>query len=170
MRNLEIERRFLITSGFSILDIPPHLITGQYEIRQRYLLPFNMESRRIRCKFDRLTGEGAYYLTEKRRTKNPRVRVEKESKIDRRDFEDYQREIDLECDEIVKVRICFKSDGQEFELDFFQSPSRLKNLAILEIEMKHPDQKVKLPDFIPIACEITGSLSNRELAKRLPRK
>ena len=171
MEGLEIERRFLVRPGFSEKNLPMAFMNGEYSIWQAYLKKFSKGSgrRRIRLVIDRRKDSTAYFLTEKKPTENPMVRIENEKEINKEEFDRLQRdERDPSRDVITKVRYCFDWKGQKFELDFFFSPPRLSDLVILEIELDNPDKKVELPDFIPIAVEITNSrdLSNSNLAKR----
>ncbi len=164
--NLEIERRFLVAPGFNLLDIPEYVSQGRLWIQQRYLRSPGKSTRRIRKVTEENGSSIKYFLTEKKTTKVQSVKVEIEREIQPDEYQFMFRYILDNTDEIEKLRVCFWHVNQLFEMDFFKSPARLKGLVILEIELENPDQKVVLPDFIPIACEITGSLSNSQLAKR----
>ncbi len=169
MKGLEIERRFLVSPRFSQDDMPKNLKIKWLSIFQKYLKKLSEKSgsRRIRCVFNReASPQNSYILTEKKPTDDKRVRIENEHEISLQEYKRLQAEADPQKDPIYKERFVFKWKNQEFELDFFKSPKRLNGLVVLEIELESPDQKVELPDFIPIVAEITGFLSNSDLAKR----
>lgn len=164
--NLEIERRFLVAPGFNLLDIPEYVSQKRLWIQQRYLRSPGKSTCRIRKVTEESGSSVKYFLTEKKPTKVQSVKVEIEREIEPDEYQFMFRYILDNTEEIEKLRVCFRHANQLFEMDFFTSPARLKGLVVLEIEMDNPKQKVDLPSFIPIACEITGSLSNAELSKR----
>lgn len=165
--NLEIERRFLVSPKMTFTDAIEILGNEQIqEIRQIYLLSDGPFGQRVRSIVKLRHRTTSYFWTKKKPTKNPAVKIEIEKKISYKKFKKLLRSADAERNELIKFRIIFFYKKQKFELDFFASPARICGLAILEIELKRPDQKVELPPLIPIACEITGMLSNSYLAKR----
>lgn len=169
MKGLEIERRFLVRPGFSQKDMPKDLKIRRLSIFQEYLKKSSEKSgnRRVRCVSDREANpQNSYVLTEKKPTDDKRVRIENEHEISLEEYRRLEAEADPQKDSIYKERLVFNWKNQKFELDFFISPRRLSGLAVLEIELESPDEKVELPDFIPIVAEITGFLSNSDMAKR----
>ena len=166
---LEIERRFLVRPGFSEKHLPMSLVTKELSVWQAYLKKISKGSgsRRIRMVFDRRKNIVKYFYTEKQSTDDPAVRIENEREISKEECDALKSEMDPNRDAINKSRYCFRYKNQDFELDFFSAPMRADGLVILEIEMDRSDSRVELPDFIPIVAEITGCLSNSDIAKRL---
>lgn len=156
---LEIERKFLINP----VDLNAFGIYHQeIEIEQVYITsPHPDEIVRIRKR-----GQGSdfiYYHTTKKALR-PGVRIEKEYKISRKEYEEKLCD-QLEGTAIVKKkRCCFAYKNQYFELDTFESPH--KGLSLLEIELTDEHDTVSLPDFIHIQKEVTddNKYTNRELA------
>lgn len=170
MKKLEIERRFLVRPGFAEKNLPKSLRYKKYYIIQTYLNKTKKKkgSRRVRQIWQK-NKPWHFFLTYKNPTDNPAIKIEDEQEISLDVYKELsENESDAKRDVIVKLRICFKWKKKKFELDFFLGPDRILDLAILEIELRNPKQKVELPDFLPIAAEITNSpnLSNSNLAKR----
>ncbi len=153
----EIERKYLVE--FPELSSLDKCIT--ISICQTYLVKGDNDlQRRVR----RLEVDGAvsYTYTEKRFL-TPVTREEKEYEIDKAEYEKCLLEADSECVPIEKVRYCFDYKGQLFELDTYPYSDRL---AILEIELENPEQRVYFPDVINVIKEVTGDgrYSNAALA------
>ncbi|MBU6142106.1 hypothetical protein KGO95_03255 [Patescibacteria group bacterium] len=163
----EIERRFLVRQGFADNPAFAKATVKICTAKQTYLKKKpRIGNARIRSVFDWKTGETAFFYTEKELTRDPRVRVEREREISKKEYTRLASRKDPSRDVIEKIRFYVRYKKQEFELDVFRLPRRIEGLAILELEMKNKNQKIALPPFLPIMAEITGSLSNSELAKR----
>ncbi len=163
----EIERRFLVQQNFAHSDALARATVKICTVKQIYLKKKpGVGNPRIRSVFDWKTGKTEYFYTEKERTRDPRVRIEREHAIGKKEFTRLVGQKDSERDAIEKIRFYVLYKKQEFELDVFRSPRRIEGLTILELEMKRANQKIHLPPFVPVMTEITGALSNSELAKR----
>lgn len=159
---IEIERKFLVK--IVDVDILAFCQHRKIEIEQFYLNSTSGEELRLRKRgYD---GSYSYFLTKKIKTANPMVRFETEKIISHYDFLVMSENADKSKSIIKKDRICFLHNNQYFELDFFRSPKRLKDLILLEIELTEQNDKVEIPDWIQIEKEVTGDpeYSNFNLA------
>ncbi len=155
---LEIEKKFLVEKPeIKMLENMP-LCRG-VDITQVYLKSENGTGRRIRNR------EGCCYYTEKRRISNG-IREESEYKITKSQYENLLKEADENCSPIEKTRYCFVYKGKYFELDIFPF---METRALLEIELKSPDEEFEIPLFINILEDVTDSkeYTNLALAKKL---
>jgi len=160
---LEIERKFLLDSCFSIKDI---LVPYQkISIEQCYLMPGKAREARIRKRGQR--GSFVYYLAYKQPLDKPGIRIETEERIAAEEYDALRRLRDREKRIIRKNRFCFIWQNQYFELDVFKN---LLDRALLEIELTEENQEVSLPPFLPIVKEVTGDsrFSNYHIASKNP--
>lgn len=162
---IEIERKFLVK--MVDMDVLAFCRHREIEIEQFYLnSPLGEELRLRKRGYD---GSFSYFLTKKMKTANPMVRLETERIISHYDFLAMSENADQSKSTIRKDRICFLYNSQYFELDFFKSPKRIKNMIVLEIELTEQNDKVEIPDWIQIEKEVTGDpeYSNYKLASNI---
>jgi len=160
---LEIERKFLLDSCFSIKDIPvPY---QKISIEQCYLMTGKAREARIRKRGQR--GSFVYYLTHKEPMDKPGIRIETEERITVEEYDALRRLRDRQKRIIRKNRFCFIWQNQYFELDVFKN---LLDRALLEVEATEENQEVSLPPFLPIIKEVTGDInfSNYQIASKNP--
>lgn len=158
---IEIERKFLVSE----VDTKQLFKRSQkIEIKQFYLRSERDEEVRLRERT--YCGSSSYFLTTKKKTDNPAVRQEVERIISLRDALFLEKNRDYSKYPIAKERHCFLHQNQYFELDFFNHPTNLKNLIVLEIELTEENDKIEIPDWIKIKREVTGdpTYSNFNLA------
>ena len=160
---VEIERKFLVKK-IDMSRMPSH---QKIEIEQFYMISDNGEELRLRKRGYK--GSFSYFLTKKTKTSDPMVRYETETIISHYEFLALSRNIDPSKSVLIKNRICFLHNNQYFELDFFKSPKRMKNMIILEIELTEQNDKVEIPNWIKIEKEVTGEpeYSNYKLATNI---
>jgi len=155
----ENERRFLVRFP----DTDNLDIVREISIKQTYLENGeNNSQRRVRR-----TEEGSetkYIYTEKIFL-TPIVRQETEYNITQDEYEKFIiSEKRSDCVPVEKIRYCFEYRSQLFELDKYPFSD---DLAIMEIELKNPEQEIFFPDNIDIIKEVTGihDYSNAVIAK-----
>lgn len=156
---LEIERKFLVSR------FPPELISQDavaFHITQDYLVCDGPGVRRVRRRV--CNGEPSYFYTEKISTGKSGTRIERERQISELEYALLLKERDPECETIMKMRYKFSYGGKIFELDVFEG--RLKGLVLLEVELQHRDEKIRLPENLNL-IEVTDyhTYENSELAK-----
>jgi CYTH domain-containing protein len=98
-------------------------------------------------------GVSTYYKTVKVPTDVKGLNKEFETTISKKKYEELLKNVDPYTNPIVKTRYCFVHKGQHFELDHFKTPV---DLWMLEAELDHSDQEVKLPKFLGELVEVTG--------------
>lgn len=157
IKDYEIERKFLVE--FPIIKELD--VKREAEIYQTYLKnDENQNQRRVR----RFLSDGSvsYTYTEKLFI-TPVTRKEMEYCIDEAEYNRLIVQARDDCKPIEKVRYWFDYLGQIFELDTYPFSDKL---AILELELDDPDQKIYFPDNIKIIKEVTEdkSYSNAALA------
>ncbi|MDO8430171.1 MAG: hypothetical protein Q7S73_02285 [bacterium] len=171
MEKLEIERRFLVRKSFSEKDLLKSLKYRILHITQTYLRGKKKKgTRRIRLTQE-IDKRSRYSLTIKLPTDNLIAKLENEWRISKKKYLKFLKKSDPKRETILKKRIVFIWKNQEFELDFFTAPKRIASLVILEIELKSRNQKVQLPNFLPIRKEITNNprYSNSNVARKKSR-
>lgn len=154
---LEIERKFLV--GYP--DIEQLDIWRKIAIIQTYLRSGeNGSQRRVRriCE----NGAESYTYTEKVFI-DPLTREENEFEITKSEYEKLLLQKNEELVPVEKVRYCFEYESQLFELDTYPFS---KELAIMELELDSPDQKIKLPDNVRVIKDVSEDkrYSNASLA------
>lgn len=166
----EIENKYLIKfpSSWSELSELMDDLVDVKRINQTYLEPENNQpSVRVRKTVEGLTGdtETVYHFNQKKALE-PGVHQEKEYEISKKEYQDFLKKADPGKCEVQKTRFVFKYHNQYFELDLFKG--HLKELAILEIELKDKNQKVELPPYLKVIKEVTNDkkFNNFSLADR----
>ncbi len=158
---LEIERKFSLKNNFDLRSIPvPY---QEIHIIQNYLFSENgSEEERIR---KRGQDKSYVYFHTIKSAIVGLVRSEREKIISKSEYLDFMKHRNPRLGTIEKRRFCFIWKNQYFELDSFIHPSFKKPL--LEIESTEENDKVELPDFLPIDREVTGNhmYSNRYIAE-----
>lgn len=169
-KQLEIEKKYLVKFPKSWSDLSELFedLVDIKRISQAYLkIDSEKESPRVRKTVEGLTGETkvVYHLNQKKPVSTG-VHEEKEVEITKNEYEKYLKKKLPDKFVLEKTRFVFKYEDQIFELDLFKGP--LKGLAILEIELKNKNQKVKLPKFLPVIKEVTDEkkYSNFELSNK----
>lgn len=167
-KKLEIEKKFLVKfpkSWSSLSELFDDLIDVK-RISQTYLKPEGNEpSVRVRKTVEGLTGDtDTVYHYNKKKPVETGVHDEEEKEITKKQYNSYLKNPHPDKVEIQKTRFVFKYENQVFELDVFKHA--LKGLAILEIELKKKNDKVKLPPFLKVIKEVTEDkkYNNFELA------
>lgn len=155
---MEIERKFLI----EMPDIEFLNVRRQLEILQTYLKNSNDGAQRRVRKITE-NGNESFIYTEKI-FYTPVSRKETEYEISSREYDELLSEAKADCVPISKCRICFDYNDQLFELDIYPFSDEL---AILELELEEPEQKIDFPSYINVIKEVTGidSYSNAALGK-----
>lgn len=156
--NMEIERKFLVNMpDIEFLDVKKYL-----DILQTYLENGPEGSQRRVRKITENDSESFFY-TEKI-FYSAVSRKETEYEISSQEYSDLLSEAKADCVPISKTRICFNYKDQLFELDIYPFSDKL---AILELELDEPEQKIDFPPYINVIKEVTGidTYSNAALGK-----
>ena len=130
-------------------------------IIQHYLISTNGNERRIRERHNGddvlYTYSEAYYLSSNERIKVDRV-------LTKRQYSDYQREIDENLNVTDKMRYSFINDGLFYKIDVFDFD---KTKGLLSIADTVEDKEVVIPEYITIIKDVTGdeNYKNYFLAK-----
>ena len=144
----EIERKFLVEMPrLEFLDIK-----RQLGIIQTYLKNGeNGSQRRVRKITE--NGEERFVYTEKI-FYSAVIRKETEFEISPQKYSELLKEARKDVKAVFKKRICFEYLKQLFELDIYSFSDKL---AILELELEKPEQKIFFPEYINIIKEVTSS-------------
>lgn len=169
MKNLEIERKFLVRFPKSWSALA-ELFDGIHDVKrinQTYLKAENGEqAARVRKTIEGLSGDTntVYHYNQKKPTKDTGTHEETEYEISQKEYETNLKKADPKKCAVEKTRFVFDWHDQRFELDVFKG--RLKGLAILEIELDGKNDAVELPPFIDVVKEVTKDkrFNNYELA------
>ena len=159
----EIERKFLIEyPDISWLESLEDC--RRVEIAQTYLKAPEGEELRVRERGE--NGNYMYYMTAKRAV-NARERIEVEERLTRNQYMDLLMEADPERRTIYKKRYCLIYGNRYFEIDIYPD---WKDTAIMEIELRNPDEEIVFPEKIRVKREVTDdpSYKNAALAKIKP--
>lgn len=156
-KGLEIERKFLV----ELPDLRELDIIRRIGIIQTYLTRGENNSQRRVRRIDE-NGRTTYTYTEKQFI-SPLVRVENEFEISEQDYSSLLKQKDTHCAPVEKVRYCFDYNSQLFELDTYPFSG---DLAIMELELDSPEQKIDFPDNVNVIKDVSGdkSYSNAALA------
>lgn len=154
---LEIERKFLV----ELPELQKLDILSAAGMTQTYLIRGEDNSQRRVRKIDE-NGAVTYTYTEKRFI-TPVIRDEREREISSAEYEMLFMQRDMECVPVEKVRYRFEYKSQLFELDVYPFSDKL---AILELELDTPEQKIDFPDYIKIIKDVSADkkYSNAALA------
>ena len=147
IKGYEIERKFLV----GMPDIMALDIKRKIAITQTYLVSGeNNAQRRVRRIID---GDRVIYTYTEKLFLTPVTRREMEYEIDEKEYGMLILQARSDCAPIEKVRYCFSFNDQLFELDTYPFSN---SLAIMELELKSPDQAIDFPDNVIVIKEVTG--------------
>lgn len=154
---LEIERKFLA----ELPESEKLCFLSKTGITQTYLMKGEDNSQRRVRKTDE-NGIVTYTYTEKRFI-TPVIRDEREREISSAEYEQLLLQRDDKCVPVEKVRYRFDYNNQLFELDVYPFSDKL---AILELELDTPEQKIDFPDYIKVIKDVSADkkYSNASLA------
>lgn len=154
---LEIERKFLV----EFPDLKLINVKRKISIVQTYLNSDNSQIQR-RIRKININGSVNYTYTEKTFL-TPITRKETEYIINEDEYKQLIKQSDQDCAPVQKVRYVFEYKHQSFELDTYPFSDKL---AILELELSEPDQKIFFPDCLNIIKDVSDDhrYSNAALA------
>jgi CYTH domain-containing protein len=155
-KNYEIERKFLVEfPDVSALDVKRRI-----GIVQTYLNSSDGKQRRVRSVDE--NGRVKYTYTEKVFL-TPVTREENEYEISGERYRELVSTDRREGPPVEKVRYCFDYHDQLFELDTYPFSDKL---AIMELELGSPEQKIDFPDNVRVLREVSADhrYSNSALA------
>ena len=157
---LEIERKYLIRRP----DIAALPCTKIYTIEQTYLTAPEGITARVRRRCCGAVEE--FFYTEKER-RTAVTCVERETQIDREQYEALLTRRRSDSQTICKTRCCLPHDGLVFEIDIYPF---WEHLAIMEVELSCEKQRFTLPRQITLLREVSEDrrLKNAALARRVP--
>lgn len=156
-KNYEIERKFLV----EFPDVEKLDVRRVISIVQTYLKRgSNGSQRRVRSVKE---NEKVKYTYTEKVFITPVTREENEYEISAGEYYSLLENERGDCPPVVKVRYCFEYKGQLFELDKYPFSNEL---AIMELELRSPDQKIDFPDNVNVLREVSGDArySNASLA------
>jgi len=164
---IEIERKFIVRDfDLSKMTVP----YSAAEIEQTYLITPVGEEARVR---KRGANGSFFYVHTIKKDAGHGKKYETERTLSPKEYVNLLSYADPARKTIKKTRYCFLYENQYFELDEYDTMiwSEELNLGyrhVMEIELTHIDQEVKMPPFIDIICEVTGDkrFSNYNLAKK----
>lgn len=145
----EIERKFLIEYP-DIKALESNANCHRVEILQTYLKCGDGEEMRVRQRGE--NGEYTYTLTTKKKISDVK-RIEKEKRIDEKEYLNLLMNADPQRKQIRKVRYCLVNKTQYFEIDIYPE---WKDKAILEIELNDENEKIVFPKEVKVIKEVTS--------------
>ncbi|MBQ3706682.1 MAG: hypothetical protein II889_02135 [Clostridia bacterium] len=165
--SVEIERKFLIR----LPDLERIAALPGCRVRrivQTYLqaLPGKNVQRRVRL--IRENGRETYVFTQKEDLSGI-SRIENERVLSKEEYDAYRKEA---FSRLEKTRYAFPWEDHVMEIDVYPyeiGGDGLVGRAILEIELGDEDEAFRIPDFIEVERELTGTkeFTNTGMAKRL---
>ena len=158
----EIEGKFLIEyPKIEVLEKLPNC--QKVDIIQTYLK--SKDGLEIRIRQRGQNGNFAYAKTIKQRVSKMK-RLETETRITEDEYLRLLLEADQSKKQIIKTRYCLVYENQYFEIDVYPF---WKDKAILEIELRDENQKIKFPKQFKIIKEVTDdeNYTNFSLASKL---
>lgn len=165
--HVETERKFLIElKDEAVLTTQPGCRI--LAIRQTYLAPDPVTGAERRVRVITENGKTHYVFTRKEHITSM-SRREEEWEISR---EEYDRLYTEAITELTKTRYAFPYEGHVIEVDVYPREiggDRLVGCAVMEAELEKEDEELRLPPFLPVIRELTGTgeFSNKKLAKKL---
>lgn len=160
---LEIERKFLIRyPDISWLENQSNC--KKVEIIQTYLYSGDDEEVRVRQRGS--DGHFVYFETIKKKA-GGKKRIEIERRLSYEEYLSRLLEADVHMRPVRKTRYCLTWENQYFEIDVYPF---WDDRAILEIELRDEDQKIRIPDNIEVVREVTDeeAYKNSSLAVSIP--
>lgn len=145
----EIERKFLIEYP-DIKALESNDNCHRVEILQTYLKCSDGEEMRVRQRGE--NGEYTYTLTTKKKISDVK-RIEKEKRIDEKEYLNLLMNADPQRKQIRKVRYCLVNKTQYFEIDIYPE---WKDKAILEIELNDENENIVFPKEVKVIKEVTS--------------
>ena len=155
-KKYEIERKFLV----EFPDVSELDVKRRIGIIQTYLNSKDGTQRRVRSVDE--NGRVKYTYTEKVFL-TPVTREENEYEISGEEYRSLLTQNRRDCPPVEKVRYCFDYHNQLFELDTYPFSDKL---AIMELELGSPEQKIDFPKNVRVLREVSddGRYSNSALA------
>lgn len=156
--SFEIERKFLV----EFPDVSELDVKRRIGIVQTYLKSGeNGSQRRVRSVDE--NGSVKYTYTEKIFLTHV-TREENEYEISAEEYRSLLSQNRRDCPPVEKVRYCFDYHDQLFELDTYPFSDKL---AIMELELGSPEQKIDFPDNVKVLREVSDDIrySNSALAR-----
>lgn len=155
-KKYEIERKFLV----EFPDVSELDVKRRIGIVQTYLNSADGKQRRVRSVDE--NGRVKYTYTEKVFL-TPVTREENEYEISGERYRELVTNDRREGPPVEKVRYCFDYHDQLFELDTYPFSDKL---AIMELELGSPEQKIDFPDNVRVLREVSADhrYSNSALA------
>ncbi|MBQ6455600.1 MAG: AAA family ATPase [Mogibacterium sp.] len=160
---METERKYLIRyPDIRALDEKPNC--EKIDIIQTYLK--SPEGREVRVRQRGQNGNYVFFRTEKRRISDI-SRAETERRITPKEYVAALIEADPLRKPIQKTRYCLTENNTYYEIDIYPGWSRQ---AIMEIELRSPEEEVIIPDGIKVIREVTQEeeFSNYQMAREMP--
>lgn len=163
---IETERKFLIERpDLAFLTLQEDCAV--LEITQTYLnQPAGAPERRVR----RILADGRETFVFTQKEKLTAVsRIENEREITPGEYADFLAEA---YSQLSKTRYRFPFGGHVIEIDVYPHEiggDALEGLAVLEVELEAEDEAIRLPDWLHVVRELTGTreFSNKTLARRI---
>ncbi len=154
---LEIERKFLIE--YPDMELLNNIKTcRRIPITQAYLTTPQEGNFRIRKRGE---GSKAVYIKTVKKKISDIKRIETESYISEKEYNEYINLTQYITGIISKDRYCIAWDSTYYELDVYPF---WKDRATLEIELLSENQPYRFPDFIRLIREVTFEQDYRNLA------
>ena len=119
-------------------------------IIQHYLISTNGNERRIR---ERIKGEDVLYTYSEASYLSTNERIKVDRVLTRRQYSDYQREIDKNLNVTDKMRYSFINGGIFYKIDVFDFD---KSKGLLSIDDSHGGREVIIPEYINIIKDVSG--------------
>lgn len=158
---MEVERKYLIRMP-SLKKLEQMPACTRVQIAQTYLnSPRKEEEIRVR---QRGTDQHFIYFKTIKRDVAPGKRVEVETRLSQAEYLQHLMQADPRYRQIQKTRYCISQDGTYYEVDIYP---HLKDLAILEVELRDENQEVRIPRFLKVVREVTGeeAFLNKNIAR-----
>lgn len=157
----EIEKKYLIEYP-NVKELEKMENCEKVEIIQTYLVNDGDDEVRIRQRGK--NGNYIYYKTVKKKIDEVK-RLEVEKRLTKEEYLDLLMKADSNCRQIRKTRYCLTYDKVYYEIDVFPF---WKDKAVVEIELKDVNEKIKFPKFIKVLKEVTedAKYKNRALATK----
>ena len=161
MKNLEIERKFLIKMpDIKMLEVLPDI--GIADIIQTYTT--------VGVRLRKWTEQGrTTYIKTVKKHLSDLTRIEEESEISAEEYNSLMLLADPERNSLTKTRYRYPFKGKLIEIDVFPFWERQ---AFCEIELKGEDEEFSLPDFIEVIKEVSADKAYRNyaLTKNIPKE
>ncbi len=162
---IENEKKFQILKPVSINTLPvSRIVTTKIEQMYLHRLDKNIE-RRIRVEVPVTLDHSniMYYYTEKTKIPNSDARIEENHPISEMDYLRLAHDRDLDSVPIFKNRNYFVNDSIYWMLDDIEEP--VSGIQFIEHEFYNmTDSVVLTPEFLGACRDVTGVISNRDIA------